>query len=309
VQRAILEVRSGRLIGTKTVVLANQRLTVGRKPLADLVIPDNLMSGIHFEITLDDERCRIADLESHGGTMLGGERVTAGEARNGAWIRAGGTDFTVHFEAATPPPLDFESYFDDAEDDEVEPLAARWLRANREPRRLAAAALAARKEQAIHALRGEGGGQGGARFAVLDTARSERILVLLKESVEACRSLYEGLEGDALAHVAPYLVELPPGSGLLERLVREGWEKRWGIFIDFDGSFKELRRHLRRLLIVGDAESRQSYYFRFYDPVVLRAFLPSCSVKQRTEMFGEIRSFFTEGDAGEVVRHAGEVAR
>jgi pSer/pThr/pTyr-binding forkhead associated (FHA) protein len=304
-QRAILEVRSGRLVGTKTVLTANQRVTVGRKPLADFVVPDDQMSGIHFELALEEGRCRLADLESNGGTLLGGQRVTAGEARNGAWIRAGGTDFTLHFEATTPPPIDFESYLDDAEDDEVDPAMAVWLRENREPRRRRAAALAARKEKAIQAL----GGADGPRFVVLDTARSERIRVLLQESVEPCRSLYEGLEGESLAHVAPYLVELPPGSGLLARLVREGWEKRWGIFIDFDGSFKELRRHLRRLLIVGDAESRQSYYFRFYDPVVLRAFLPSCSVKQRTEMFGEIRSFFTEGDAGEVVRHAGEVAR
>lgn len=303
-QRAILEVRSGRLIGTKTVLSANQRLTVGRKPLADFVVPDDRMSGIHFELALDEGRCRVSDLQSNGGTLLGGQRVTEGEARNGAWIRAGGTDFTLHFEATTPPPIDFESYLDDAEEDEVDPAMALWLQANREPRRRLAAALAARKEKAIQAL----GGADGPRYVVLDTARSERILVLLQESVEPCRSLYEGLEGDALAHVAPYLVELPPGSGLLARLVREGWEKRWGIFIDFPHSFKELRRHLRRLLIVGDADSRQSYYFRFYDPVVLDAFVPTCSVKQRGELFGEIRAFLVEGPLGQIVRHPGEVA-
>lgn len=302
-QRAILEVRSGRLVGTKTVLTENQRVTVGRKPLADIVVPDAQMSGIHFEIALEEGRCRLADLESRGGTMLGGQRVTEGEAQNGAWIRAGVTDFTLHFEATTPPPIDFESYLDDAEDDEVDPAMAVWLRENREPRRRQAVALAARKEKAIQAL----GGPDGPRFVVLDTARSERIGVLLRESVEPCRSLYEGLEGEALAHVAPYLVELPPGSLLLARLVREGWEKRWGTFIDFPHSFKELRRHLRRLLIVGDADSRQTYYFRFYDPVVLDAFIPTCSVKQRGELFGEIRAFCLEGRLGEVVRHPGEV--
>ena len=302
-QRAILEVRSGRLIGTKAVLSANQRLSVGRKPLADFVVPDNRMSGVHFEIALDAEGCRVSDLESNGGTLLGGQKVTAGEARNGAWIRAGETDFTLHFEATTPPPIDFESYLDDAEEDEVEPAMAGWLRENREPRRRLAAALAARKEKAIQAL----GGEGGPRYVVLDTARSERIRVLLQESVEPCRSLYEGLEGDSLAHVAPYLVELPPGSGLLARLIREGWEKRWGTFIDYPRSFKELRRHLRRLLIVADTDSRQSFYFRFYDPVVLDAFVPTCSVKQRVELFGEIRAFFVEGRLGEVVRHPGEV--
>jgi len=301
-QRAILEVQSGRLIGTKAVLAPSQRLSVGRTPLADFVVPDDQMSGIHFAIALDDQRCHISDLESVGGTMLGGERVTEGDARNGAWIRAGETDFSVHFEASTPPPIDFESYLDDAEEDEVDPLMAVWLKENREPRRRLAAALAARKEKAIQAL----GGADGPRFVVLDTARSPRIRTLLKESVEPCRSLYEGHEGNSLAHVAPYLVELPSGSGLLARLIREGWEKRWGTFIDFPHSFKELRRHLRRLLIVGDADSRQSYYFRFYDPVVLDAFVPTCSVKQREELFGDIRAFFVEGRLGQVVRHPGK---
>lgn len=300
--RAILEVRSGPLVGTKSVLSANQRLRVGRKPFADLVIADDHLSGVHFELAVEGDRCQLTDLKSRTGTTLGGRPIHSDEVRNGAWIRAGGTDFSVHFEAVTPPPLDFETVLLNSEDDEVEPLAARWLRQNREPRRRAVAALAARREQTLQAFQGAD----GPRYAVLDTARSDRILVLLKESVEACRSLYEGLEGESLAHVAPYLVELPPGSGLLERLVREGWEQRWGIFIDYPHSFKELRRHLRRLLMVSDADTKKSYYFRFYDPVVLNAFIPNSTVKQRSELFGEIRAFLTEGREGQIVRHAAE---
>jgi hypothetical protein len=126
--------------------------------------------------------------------------------------------------------------------------------------------------------------------------------VLLAESVERSRSLYEGIEGDFLAHVAPYLVELTPGSRFFAQLVREGWEKRWGIFIDAPCSFKEMRRHLRRLLLVSDDDSRQSFYFRFYDPTVLGAFLPECTVKQRFEMFGEVRAYFAESESGAVLR-------
>ena len=120
--------------------------------------------------------------------------------------------------------------------------------------------------------------------------------------MERSRSLYEGIEGDFLAHVAPYLVELTPGSRLFAQLVREGWEKRWGIFIDAPCSFKEMRRHLRRLLLVSDDDSRKSFYFRFYDPTVLGVFLPECTVKQRFEMFGEVRAYFAESESGEVLR-------
>ena len=296
-QRAILEVRSGRSSGLKSVLAKDDRIRVGRVERADMVVPDSKMSGVHFEISWDGERCQLRDLDSPSGTQLGGQSVTTGEVPHGGWIRAGGTDFTLHLEGATPPPLDFDTYLDDAEDDEVAPIVADWLRENREPRRLAALAAAARREKALLDLT-----EAKPRFAVLDAARSERIRVLLAESVERSRSLYEGIEGDFLAHVAPYLVELTPGSRLFAQLVREGWEKRWGIFIDAPCSFKEMRRHLRRLLLVSDDDSRKSFYFRFYDPTVLGAFLPECTVKQRFEMFGEVRAYFAESESGEVLR-------
>ncbi len=137
---------------------------------------------------------------------------------------------------------------------------------------------------------------------MLDAARSPRIRVLLAEAVERLALLYEGIEGESLAHVAPYLVEVAPGSRLFSQLVREGWEQRWGIFIDAPYSFKEMRRHLRRLLLVADDDSRKSFYFRFYDPVILAAFIAESSVKQRFELFGEVRAFLVENETGEVVR-------
>ena len=296
-QRAILEVRTGRSSGEKAVLAKDDRVRVGRVDRADLVVADPTMSTIHFEIAWDGERCQVRDLDSAGGTLIGGQRVTDGEVRHGGWIRAGATDFTLHFEGATPPPLDPDTYLDDAEDDEVEPQRAAWLRENREPRRIEALALAARREQALRELT-----LANPRFAVLDAARSPRIRVILSEAVERSQSLYEGIEGDFLAHVAPCLVEVSPGSRLFKQLIEEGWERRWGIFIDAPCSFKEMRRHLRRLLLVGDTESRQSYYFRFYDPIILGSFVPVSTVKQRSEIFGEVRAYFAENEAGGVLR-------
>ncbi len=296
-QRVILAVRTGRSSGAKSVLAKDDRIRVGRVDRADLVVLDNKMSGVHFEIAWDGERCLLRDLESASGTELGGQRVTEGDVPHGGWIRAGGTDFTLHYEGITPPPLDFDTYLDDAEDDEVEPIRAEWLRLNREPRRLAAAALTERREKALRELT-----TAAPRFAVLDAARSDRIQVLLTEAVEQSRSLYEGIEGDSLAHVAPYLVELTPGSRLFAQLVREGWEQRWGIFIDAPCSFKEMRRHLRRLLLVSDADSRSNFYFRFYDPVILAAFVPVATVKQRHELFGDVRAYLAENETGDVIR-------
>lgn len=296
-QRAILEVRTGRSSGLKAVLAPDERIRVGRVERADLVVADTRMSGVHFEVAWDGERCRLRDLGGAGGTMLGGQRITDGEIPHGGWIRAGATDFTLHLEGQTPPPLDPDTYFDDAEEDEVEPQRAAWLRDNREPRRQEALALAARRERALREL-----ALAAPRFAVLDSARSPRIRVLLAEAVERSRSLYEGIEGESLAEVAPYLVEVSPGSRLFAQLIHEGWEKRWGIFIDAPCSFKEMRRHLRRLLLVGDAESRQVFYFRFYDPIILGAFVPEATVKQRAELFGEVHAYLGESESGDVLR-------
>jgi hypothetical protein len=305
-QRAIVELRRGPENGTKAILKPGERIRVGRKPRAQWIIADDQMSGVHFEVEWDGTKCEVRDMKSATGTLVGGEKITQpAEISNGGWIRAGSTDFMVYLEASTPPPMDDEAYLDEAEEGEIEPIAWLWIEQNREPRRLAREALAARREAALEKLQS----LEGPLFAVVDSARDDRILILVRESVERYQSLYEGVEGEALGHVAPYLVELPKGSGLLQRLVREGWESRWMSFIEADLSFKEMRRHLRRFLMVADADTRKKMYFRFYDPVVLRTFLPTTTVKQQAEFFGDIKAFYVEDETGNVARFSPQAER
>jgi len=140
----------------------------------------------------------------------------------------------------------------------------------------------------------------GKLYAVVDTAREDRLLVLLRESVDRSQSLYDGVEGLAMSEVAPYLVQIAPNSTLLAHLVMEGWRKRWGIYFVSDDSFAAARRHLRRLLMVED-EDGQPLYFRFYDPRVLAAFVPTCTDIQRGAIFGDIETFLIEGHRGELM--------
>jgi hypothetical protein len=137
---------------------------------------------------------------------------------------------------------------------------------------------------------------------VVDAARGRRVLALLRESVDDYRSLYDGIRGEALASVAPYLVALRPDSSLVERLVHEGWSRRWGIYFTSREAFRDVRRHLRRFLLVEDDQTAKRMYFRFYDPSVLRAFLPTCTPRQREDFFGAIGCFLAEGEGGEPIR-------
>jgi hypothetical protein len=297
-QRVILEVRGGPLLGAKRVLEPGHKLRVGRRERADLIVPDDHMSAPHFEIAWDGSACTVRDLKSKGGTLLSGEAVEKADLENGSWIRAGESDFMVFFEEATPPPMDFDEAFLEADDDDVPPADADWLRQNRDAEKAAVEAHKARAGAALAALRA----LDQRLYAVLDASRSDRIRTLLEESVEEYRSLYEGLEGEALGDVAPYLVSLPQGSRLLSRIVEEGWEKRWCTFFTCARPFKDVRQHLRRFLMVADADTRERFYFRYYDPQVFRTFIETATTRQREELFGPISAVYVEGEHGELLR-------
>ena len=59
--------------------------------------------------------------------------------------------------------------------------------------------------------------------------------------------------------------------------------------------FGGLRKHFRKFLFVSD-ERGESVYFRFYDPSVLRTFLPVCDSSETQSFFGPIDCFLTESE-------------
>lgn len=137
---------------------------------------------------------------------------------------------------------------------------------------------------------------GGAWFAVLDAARSERVLPSLVASGARQRSLYEGWKAQELAEVAPYLVELPPSSTMWDVLLGEARGGAWGVFARSEASFEDLRRHMRRFLRVQSEQGRRML-FRWYDPRVLRSYLPTCTPAERESFHGPVSAFVVEGEA------------
>ncbi len=156
-------------------------------------------------------------------------------------------------------------------------------------------ARAARSARALSLLQSEGDGL----YAVLDAARDPRVLTLLGDTHLPFRSLYDGALGEQLGTVAPYLVQLPRGEDFLSLLVDEAWGDSWGVFLRCTAvDLRELRRHLRRFLRVRD-ESGKTLLFRWYDPRVLRAFLPACTPEEAEQFFGPITQWVVEGWEGE----------
>ncbi|HEX4455673.1 MAG TPA: DUF4123 domain-containing protein [Kofleriaceae bacterium] len=137
----------------------------------------------------------------------------------------------------------------------------------------------------IHYLRR----QPHALYAVLDAARAPRALSLGRR---LGGSLFDGDEAEALQDVAPYLVALAPSHWLVQELIAEAWGNAWGVFLTSRAPLLHVRAHLQRLMHVET--DRGARLFRFYDPRVLRAFVPACTSDELDELFGPIERFIVE---------------
>ncbi len=132
-------------------------------------------------------------------------------------------------------------------------------------------------------------------YAVLDGASVPDLLEALYREQPEYFCLYRGeLEPD-IAEVAPYLVWLTPDSRFTNWLLEEGWGKSWGVFALSGFDLVSIRRHFRSLLVVHDGDGKP-LYFRFYDPRVLRRFLPTCDKKELKKIFGHVESYIIESE-------------
>ena len=138
-------------------------------------------------------------------------------------------------------------------------------------------------------------------FAILDGASVPDLLVNLATFDPEHVCLYRGeLEPD-LAEVAPYLAILGNNSPFTDWVLANGWGEHWSIFGVAKAELQELRKHFRKFLMVYD-ESGKSLYFRYYDPRVLRLYLPTCNVKELQTVFGPVSSYLLEDEDPKAAR-------
>jgi hypothetical protein len=150
----------------------------------------------------------------------------------------------------------------------------------------------------LETLRAAGAEEGQHLYALLDAGRSDDVLTLLYSFDAPMRSLYQGDSEARLGPSGPFLVELSGEDDLLKALLRRGWGKAWGVFLTSPSDFDAVRKHFRTLLMVRRERDGSELYFRFYDPRVLRVFLPTCSAKQIPQVFGPLTAYLIEDDGG-----------
>jgi hypothetical protein len=142
--------------------------------------------------------------------------------------------------------------------------------------------------------------QGSRAFTILDGASVPGLLANLARFDPERICLYRGeLEPD-MAEVAPYLAFLERDAPFTDWVIGNGWGQHWGIFGVTRADLKELRRHFRTFLMVYD-EKGKSLYFRYYDPRVLRVYLPTCNEKELKQVFGPVHRFCAEGEGDRLI--------
>lgn len=137
----------------------------------------------------------------------------------------------------------------------------------------------------------------GSLFVIIDAARGDAAMQHLATLENQYESLFRGTQSEREFAYSPILATCRDNTGLREWLTESGWGHARTIVIISSASFLELVAHFRRLLIVN-TEAGEEIYFRFYDPRVLRTYLPTCTEAELAHFFGPVTRIVAESETG-----------
>lgn len=223
----------------------------------EVLAPDGVLSPVHFGVYWYDGLARVRDLQSATGTWRNDAPLHDAPLRDGDLLTAGRTRLRAAWHR--------DDVTSDRDDD---PVAARMRDLRAMPGRL---------------------------YALLDPARSDAVLSLLRRSGQRCDNLYEGWAAEVFEDVAPYLVRTRRDGLFLPMVLREAWGKGYGVFLSSRAPRDEVRRQLRKLVTVR-LEGRGRATFRFYDPLVMLGWARTTEPSRLATMMGCIECFAAEVD-------------
>jgi len=105
---------------------------------------------------------------------------------------------------------------------------------------------------------------------------------------ESAVSLFIGEAEKKCWDLAPYLMAVQETT--LDWMVQTIWHAPGGVFILSRSGLETLRTHFRRFLIVQLPDGER-WYFRYYDPRILKIYLSNCRADELEVFFGPVRAF------------------
>lgn len=134
-----------------------------------------------------------------------------------------------------------------------------------------------------------------ANYILLDAARMADEIDKALELNKSGKTLFNAKSEHTLVTVSPYLFNYETETDFSKWLIENGWGNSWGVFVLSYNDFDSLHKHFRKFITVK-TEDGEELYFRFYDPRVLRIFLPTCDTNQLKEFFGPVKAYLMEDE-------------
>lgn len=123
-------------------------------------------------------------------------------------------------------------------------------------------------------------------FVALDGARDPRVVAEVRAAGAPAQCLFHGVPPEVEA-ASPWLVDLTDQDALTAFVLEWGLGRAWGVFLLAPVDLAALAKHLRTLLRVK-REDGTKLLFRWYDPRVLRVYLPTCTPDELGAFFGPV---------------------
>ena len=134
-------------------------------------------------------------------------------------------------------------------------------------------------------------------YAFLGGARDKQIekIIRLGSLKNAC--LIDGKLSYEMAITAPYMVRLEKDHPQTIEILKKGWGNSWGIFaITYPpATLINIRHNCKKIAMVQLPDDKRAY-FRYYDPRVMRPYLPTCTIEEANKVFGHISEYIMEGE-------------
>jgi hypothetical protein len=132
-------------------------------------------------------------------------------------------------------------------------------------------------------------------LALVDAARDPQLFDLLLAEESVC--LFDGPLSDRLVRVLPRIVCPKIDGPLVRAWAAHGRGRSWGIWCTTTGPVCRARSKFHNS-VQAQLPDGDVVQFRFYDPRVWRAYLPSCNTAELYYWFTGVNTFLAESAGG-----------
>lgn len=140
----------------------------------------------------------------------------------------------------------------------------------------------------------------GHLYALVDAAGNDQVLQRLAATEANYQSLFQGSDKERLFSVGAFLVACDQDFALLQWLTTEAWGNGSVVFLTSSAYWDQLFQHLQRSLTAVTHDDRE-VYFRYYDPRVLRDYLPLCPPATAQRFLGPVTRMLAESEQGDAL--------